>query len=70
MQEWGRQNTRQPEADNTLPFPTPTGFYPKGTSPKSNQQAQIDMIEETLQVTRETRGSHAAWAGVREQQRA
>ncbi len=25
-----------------------TGYYPKGAAPKSNQQAQIDMIEETL----------------------
>ena len=24
------------------------GFYPKGAPPKSNQQAQIDMIEEAL----------------------
>lgn len=29
------------------------GYYPKGGAPKSNQQAQIDMIEETL-----------TWAGV------
>lgn len=29
------------------------GYYPKGSKPKSNQQAQIDMIEEVL-----------AWAGV------
>lgn len=29
------------------------GYYPKGGAPKSNQQAQIDMIEETLK-----------WAGV------
>jgi hypothetical protein len=29
------------------------GYYPKGGAPKSNQQAQVDMIEETLR-----------WAGV------
>jgi hypothetical protein len=29
------------------------GYYPAGGAPKSNQQAQIDMIEETL-----------SWAGV------
>ncbi|GLC72181.1 Tocopherol O-methyltransferase [Pleodorina starrii] len=26
------------------------GYYPKGAPPKSNQQAQVDMIEETLKV--------------------
>ena len=30
------------------PTPSYTGYYPKGAAPKSNQQAQIDMIEETL----------------------
>jgi hypothetical protein len=29
------------------------GYYPKGGKPKSNQQAQVDMIEEVL-----------SWAGV------
>lgn len=29
------------------------GYYPAGAAPKSNQQAQIDMVEETLK-----------WAGV------
>ena len=31
------------------------GYYPKGAAPKSNQEAQIDMIEEVL-----------SWAGVTE----
>lgn len=29
------------------------GYYPKGQPPKSNAQAQVDMVEETLR-----------WAGV------
>ncbi len=27
-----------------------TGYYPKGAPVKSNQEAQIDMIEESLKV--------------------
>jgi hypothetical protein len=32
----------------------PAGYYPAGSPPKSNQQAQIDMIDEVLR-----------WAGVK-----
>lgn len=35
------------------------GYYPKGHAPKSNSQAQIDMIEETL-----------TWAGVKDASKA